>query len=105
VPVEQQAPACAGPAQGGDELRATGEVQPLGHERRPRHRRRVGLEQVDLGAVGQQALGEILLERRLLAWRVADLAGGGVEPDQCGGELHQLIPAVCDGVADAAFEV
>ena len=49
-PLSSRLRPAAGAAQGGDELRAPGEVQPLGHQRRARQGGGVGLEQVDLGA-------------------------------------------------------
>jgi hypothetical protein len=80
VAVEGQraTPTRARPA--GDQLRPPGEVEARWDERPALER--TGLPQVDLVADARKAVGEMLLQRRLLARRVADLARGRFEADQ-----------------------
>ena len=66
VAVEQQRPPAAAAAEARDELRAALERELVGHHRVRPQRGRVGLVQLDLGAVGAQQGGEVLLQRALL---------------------------------------
>lgn len=82
VAVEQQRSSPTGPAETRDQLRAPGEVKPRRHERPPGERGAVGLPHVDRGAGEAQAVGEMRLERRLLARRVADRSRRRVKADE-----------------------
>ena len=98
--VQNQRPTSAAAAAGGDQLRSAAELESGRHQGLARHSVRVGLKQVDVRAGILEAVGEVLLQRRLLARRLARPARGGIEADQCARELDQVVEASGDPVAD-----
>ena len=86
------------PPKRASELRAPGEAEPRRHLATPAvERARLGLEQLDLGARRLEPRRQMLLQRGLLARRLAGLAAGrGLEPDQLAGELDELVGAIGD---------
>ena len=105
VPVEDERAAAARTAAAGDQLRPTAEVEPGWDERLPGECRGVRLPEVDLGSGAFEPAREVLLERRLLSRRVPLGASGRVEADQRRGELHEVVAALRDRLADAKLDV
>ena len=103
VPVEQQRATTATAGEARDELRAPVEGELLGHHRMRAQRGRIGLVQVDLGAVRAQQRGEVLLQRALLARRGAGRVRDGVERDELARERHEVVAAGGHRVGDAAL--
>ena len=90
VAVQEQAAAAAGPRQRGRELRPADEVEVVGHEA-VALAGRFGFPQIDGRAERREASGEQRLQGGFVARRVARLAGGGVEGDEPGDEIAQLV--------------
>ena len=105
VPVEEQRPAAAGTREAGGQLRTAREAESHGHHRVSAERGDVGLPDAHVGAGALQALGEIGLQRSLLARRLAVLMRRRVEADQRAQQLDEVVPATLDLVADEPLEL
>jgi hypothetical protein len=104
VAVQEQAAPAAGAREAREQLWPAREVElerhlPAAHVLGPR------LPDLDGRAGRAQPRREVGLERRLVACRVARVACRRVEPDQVGGELHELVAALGDRGHDALLEV
>ena len=80
-------------------------VQTRRHERLAGHRLGVRLPHVGGRARLAQQLSQVLLQRRLVARRVPDVARRRVERDQRRRERHELVGARLDLLADASLGV
>ena len=78
-------------------------VSSVGHHRVRPQRGRVGLVQLDVGAVRAQQGGDVLLQRALLARRGARGVRDRVEGDELARQRHERVAARRDGVDDALF--
>ena len=104
VAVEQQAATAAGAGEAREQLRPAVEVE-LERHLAPAHVLGRAAPRVDRRAGGRQPLGEMRLQRGLVARRVARVARRRVEADQRGGQLDELVAALGDRLDDALLEV
>ena len=100
VAVQEQRPAAAGAAEARRELRTALEADPArGGDRVAGHVGGVRLPDVDVRAGAGEPVGEVGLEGRLVAGRLArGVAARRVEPDQLAQERDQVVLAGGDRV-------
>jgi hypothetical protein len=96
VAVEQQAASATSTGEARDELRPPGEIDLIRQLAASGQLAGIGLPQVDRGAGALQALRELLLQRPLLSGRIAQVARGRVESNQCPCEIDQLAASLAD---------
>jgi hypothetical protein len=103
MPIEEKRPTSSSARKPSDHLGAPGEIESRRHERLPSHRARGRFPKIDLRADIPEAIGEIPLERRLIARRITRKSCSRVETNELGSKSDEICAPRFDLLTNASF--